>query len=148
MLSLLSNPRLTPACTNQLFMKTILAVWNWQITQINFAHALSTLGSNGTISAMPSKMKVLWLRSLIPACNLLILSQSPYHNLVLASCNICSWNGNVFFWFPVLLSLFHTMLSFFCMAVFFCICQTFQHSFTGSHAQRSPNPSPITMVKE
>ena len=53
------------------------------------------VGINCTISVMQPRMEVLWLRRLIPACNLLILSPSPCHNLILISCNICSWDGNV-----------------------------------------------------
>ena len=65
-------------------------------------------------------------------------------------------------WFPVMLAhgmvmsscLSRTSLSFtdnaffFHIVVFFCICHTFQHSFTGSCAWGSPNPSPNATVSE
>ena len=122
MLFLLSNSRLTPTCTNWLFTKTIPAVWNWWIAWINIAHALNTLGSIAPF---------LWCSQEWKCCGWEDWYQhatcwSFHQALVTTSFWFLATfaHGMVMFpSFPALLS-FSDNAFFFCITVFFCICQT------------------------
>ena len=141
-----NNHRSTHKCTSQLFMKTIPDVWNWLTDWINIAYAPSTSVSSGIIFVTQSKMEVLWLRRLIPACNLLILSPSLCLSPDLISCNVCLWDGDFIFLPLPCFSLFHRQCFLFPHCGFSLHLSNNWHSFTGSCAQGSPNPSPIMMV--
>ena len=141
-----NNHRSTHACTSPQFTKTILDVWNWWTARINITHTQNTLASSGIIFVMQSKMEVLWLRRLIPACNLLILSPSPCLSPDLISCDVCLWDGDVIwfdFIFPPLPSffLFCRQCFLFPHCGFLCICPT-----TGTRSQVHVHEGALTLV--